>query len=93
MLVTSSHVTRKIIKRIGSGIEPEELVMRAWNSKRPVPRHWYFPRMRGCVYFRYGDIVFVFGSSWDGTRINCVTVFGPFQPDGSWWEPNIFKRF
>lgn len=80
------------MRRLGTGIDPEILIKRCWDKKLRYPPHWKFPRKQSCVYLRYGECVLVFGRSMDGKRVQCVTVFGPFRPDGTWWEDDIFKR-
>lgn len=78
---------------MGSGCDPVRLAQRCLEAAVPPAEHWKFPRIPRHRYYRYGDCVFVYG--WDRGqfgRLVCITIFGPFRPDGSWWQDEVLKR-
>lgn len=89
----TTHADRRIRARLGTGTNTQIIAGRAWDQKKPVPKHWYFPHgsREKNVYYSYGECIFVFNDHKDGNAY-LITIFGPYRPDGSWWKDGAWVR-
>jgi len=77
---------------MGTGTDPYIIANRAWDKKERPLTHWKFPKIPKHLYYKYGNCVFVFVPTRRGTGHTCTTIFGPFRPDGTWWEDDVLRR-
>jgi hypothetical protein len=90
----TTHASRRIKARLGTGTNPQIIAQRAWEQKGQCPKHWDFPRFGGdrrSIFYVYGECVFVFKRDRDGS-VHVITIFGPYKPNGTWWKDGAWER-